>query len=80
MHILLSRNEFYGTLNCMHNWDYQKTRDQNTDPVWYLERMLTYGLGEEKLDRALLERHFTEIKIPEDTRAFFELLLWNKPF
>ena len=64
----------------MHNWDYPKTRNEKTDPIWYLERVLTYGLGDEKLNRKLLKQHFTDLKIPEHTRHFFELLLWQKPF
>lgn len=64
----------------MHNWDYPNNIDAQKNEVWYFERMLTYGLGGEKIDRAMLERNFDKLKIPETTRAFFELLLWNKPF
>ena len=64
----------------MHNWDYPKDTAASADPKWRLERLLTYGLGDEQLDREELKQHFEEIKIPPDTRAFFELLLWNKTF
>lgn len=64
----------------MHNWDYPKTEDLIKNKVWYLERLLTFGLNGEKIDKELLEKNFEKIKIPEDTRAFLELLLWNKPF
>lgn len=64
----------------MHNWDYPKNIDAQKNEVWYLERLLTYGLGGEKIDRKMLERNFDTIRIPDATRAFFELLLWNKPF
>lgn len=64
----------------MHNWDYPNTEELKQDEVWYLQRLLTYGLGGEKIDRKMLLRNFDAIKIPEDTRVFFELLLWNKPF
>lgn len=64
-------------------WDYKETEHQKqaaADPVWHLERLINYGLGEEKLDRKLLEKHFAELNIPKDRRGFLELLLWNKKF
>lgn len=64
----------------MHNWDYPKNKKLKENEVWYLERLLTHGITDEKIDRAMLERNFDLIKIPEHTRAFFELLLWNKLF
>lgn len=64
----------------MHNWDYPQDQRIQQNEVWYLERLLTHGITDEKIDRAMLERNFAAIKIPENTRAFFELLLWNKPF
>lgn len=67
-------------IRCMHNWDYPKNHYLKQDEVWYLERLLTHGITDEKIDRAMLERNFDVIKIPENTRIFFELLLWNKPF
>jgi len=66
----------------MHNWDYPKTKEQalRADKIWYLERLLTYGLGGEKIDRHILEENFTRLHIPEHTKAFLELILWNKAF
>ena len=64
----------------MHNWDYPRDEAMIHNEIWYLERLLTHGITNEKIDRAMLERNFDAIKIPEHTRAFFELLLWNKPF
>ena len=64
----------------MHNWDYPDNQALRQDEVWYLERLLTHGITNEKIDRAMLERNFDKIKIPDNTRALFELLLWNKPF
>lgn len=64
-------------------WDYGKTEYQKqamADPVWHLERLINHGLGEERIDRKLLEKHLVELKIPEDRRFFLELLLWNKKF
>lgn len=64
-------------------WDYTKTEYQKqaeADKKWQLERMINYGLGNEKLDRAILERYFKELKIPDDRRAFLEFILWGKKF
>lgn len=65
------------------SWDYQQTeydKQAEADPVWHLERMVNYGLDGRKINRSLLEKHFAQIRIPEDRRAFLELLLWNKKF
>ena len=56
----------------MHNWDYPKTKNLKNNEVWYLERLLTYGLNKEKINREMLERNFNKIKIPDNTRTF-----WN---
>ena len=64
-------------------WDYTTTEYQKqakADPKWHLERIINYGLGDEKIDRVLLEQHLKDLKIPDDRRAFLELLLWNKKF
>lgn len=66
----------------MHNWDYKNLKDTDwTDKnqaIWCLERMINYGLGEEKLKRELLEKYLPELKIQDNTRQFLELLLWPK--
>ena len=64
----------------MHNWDYPTTKDLLKNEVWHLERILNFGLGKEKIKRSMLERNFNKIKIPKDTRAFLELLLWDRQF
>ncbi|TSC72908.1 MAG: hypothetical protein G01um101470_262 [Parcubacteria group bacterium Gr01-1014_70] len=64
-------------------WDYIKeeyAKQQKADPVWNLERRLLYGLEGEKLNREEVKKHLRELHIPEDRKAFFEVLLWNKPF
>lgn len=64
-------------------WDYTQTeyrKQAKADPKWHLERLINYGLNNEKLDRKLLEKYLPELNIPENRRAFLELLLWNKPF
>jgi len=64
-------------------WDYNQTEYQKqakADPKWHLERLINYNLNGEKLDRKLLEKYLAELNIPDDKRAFLELLLWNKEF
>ncbi len=64
-------------------WDYTKTEYEKqaaANPKWHLERLLLYGMNGEKLDRELLTRYLAELKIPDNTRAFLELLLWGKQF
>lgn len=62
-------------------WDYTKTeyeKQAKADPKWHLERLINYGLNGEKIPHLLLEKHLSELKIPENRRTFLELLLWNK--
>ena len=64
-------------------WDYDDEAFQKqaaADPVWALERLILYGGSEVRLDRALLKQHLPQLNIPENRRAFLELLVWNKPF
>ncbi len=64
-------------------WDYQQKeydKQAKADPVWHLERLINYGLAGEKIKRDLLEKYFAKLRIPDDRRAFLELLLWNKKF
>ena len=64
----------------MHNWDYDQKTVDKADVIWKLERLLNYGLAGEKINQKELEENFNKIKIPENTRAFLELLIWNKQF
>ncbi|OHA02018.1 MAG: hypothetical protein A3C11_00040 [Candidatus Sungbacteria bacterium RIFCSPHIGHO2_02_FULL_49_12] len=64
-------------------WDYEKTEYEKqaaADEIWRLERLINYGLGEEKLDREEVRNALPYLNIPEERRAFLELLLWNKTF
>lgn len=64
-------------------WDYQKEEYQKqiiADPVWHLERLINYGLEGKKLNEKLLKKYLPQLKIPEERRAFLELILWNKAF
>jgi hypothetical protein len=64
-------------------WDYDKkeyAKQAGKDPIFRLERLINFGLGKEKIERKLLEKYIDKLKIPENRRAFLELLLWNKKF
>ena len=64
-------------------WDYTNEEYQKqatADQAWRLERMINYGTDGEKIDRKLLERYLPQLHIPDNRRAFLELLVWNKPF
>lgn len=64
-------------------WDYDKKEYEKqaaADPVWHLERLILYGTGDTKIRRDMLEKYLPQLTIPDDRRAFFELLLWNKKF
>ena len=63
------------------SWDYAASeyeKQATADERWRLERLINYGLGKEKLPRDSLERYLPTLKIPDDRRAFLELLLWGK--
>ncbi len=64
-------------------WDYTAdayaTQAQH-DPVWALERLITFGLHGTRIDRTLLKQYIGQLRIPDDRRAFLDLLLWNRPF
>lgn len=64
-------------------WDYDEKeykKQAKADPVWHLERLINYGLGKEKIDKNLLIKYFDKLKIPENRKAFLELILWDKKF
>ena len=67
-------------------WDYTETEYQKqakADPVWELERIICYGVPDweqKKIKVEVLKKYFHQLRIPDDRKAFLELLLWNKPF
>ena len=64
-------------------WDYDQDAYQKqakADPVWHLNRLLTYGTDTEKFDRAVLKKYWPQLRMTNDQKAFLELLLWHKPF
>lgn len=59
-------------------WDYTEKeyrKQADADEVWRLERLINYGFRGEKLNRETLARNLARLRIPEDRRAFLELLL-----
>jgi len=64
-------------------WDYEVAEYEMqaaSDELWRWERLINYGLGGEKLDREAIRRALPLLRIPEDRRAFLELLLWDRKF
>lgn len=65
-------------------WDYDKTeyeQQADFDEVWRLERLIKYGPERgEKINKETLRKNWPKLKIPDDHRAFLELLLWNRKF
>ncbi|MBU2578973.1 hypothetical protein KKA09_02550 [Patescibacteria group bacterium] len=64
-------------------WDYTKTeydKQAKADPIWRFERLINYGLNGTKLNADELKKYLPQLRIPQNRRAFLELLLWNKPF
>lgn len=64
-------------------WDYQQIeyeKQAKADPIWHLERLINYGINDKKINREMLKKYLHQLKIPQERRAFLELLLWNKPF
>lgn len=62
-------------------WDYaekEETKQAAADPKWFLERLINHGLKDQKIDRALLTRYFTELNMPDDRRVFLAAILWDK--
>ena len=62
-------------------WDYTKKaykEQADKDIIWALERQINYGEGPKKLDRKLLKKYLSKLKIPENRRNFLKLIVWNK--
>jgi len=43
--------------------------------IWKLEQLINFGLGEEKLDKKKLKKHFSELNIDREKRRYLEFLL-----
>ena len=67
----------------MYNWSTdtkELKKDKKKYAIWRLEQLVNFGLGKEKIERKVLEKYLHKLKIPENRRAFLELILWNKKF
>lgn len=59
-------------------WDYGKKeyeKQKKNDPLWHLERLVNYGLENEKINKQFLEKHLDDINVPENRRDFLKLIL-----
>lgn len=62
-------------------WDYTKTeyeKQKTADPKWHLERLVLYGLQGEKIRKDALKAHLQDLHIPEERKAFLELLVHGR--
>lgn len=64
-------------------WDYDDRnykKQAAADVQWRLERAINFGVGKTKLNRELVKQYLPKLNIPENRKAFLELLLWDKKF
>ncbi len=62
----------------MYNWSTDtKTLQNNPEQyaIWKLEQMVNFGIGEEKLDAALLRQHIDILAIDPARKQYLRLLL-----
>lgn len=66
----------------MYNWSVDEKAMRHADPegyqIWRLGQLINYGLGGEKLDRALLKKYWNRFSFDRATRAYLAFLLWPK--
>lgn len=63
----------------MYNWsvDEEKLKkDPEAYEIWRLEQLINYGLGDEKLDRNLVVKHWDELFMDPLTKQYLKFLLW----
>lgn len=65
----------------MYNWSVD-IKSLNKDPksaeIWRLEQAINFGLNGEKLNRALIKKHWNRLRLDPARKKFFKLLLWRK--
>ncbi len=64
-------------------WDYDKKAFQKqakSNFRFFFERALAGAAGKVLLKKTLLKKHWKELNMPEGTRAFLDLIVWNKKF
>jgi len=66
----------------MYNWSVDEKKFKREDPegykIWKLERMINWGLGDEKISERLLRKHWKKLYLDPETKKFLEFLLWPK--
>ncbi len=64
----------------MYNWSVDEEAFKKADPeghaIWRLEQMINYGLGGEKLNEALVRKHWEKLYLDSPTKHYLEFLLW----
>lgn len=89
MHVHIKKETFGSPAGCwktcytylaMHLWDYDRKTIKNTPHTirWQLERMIQFGTGGKKINKALLRKHFPLLRIDPKKREFLHFLLWHK--
>ncbi len=65
----------------MYNWSVD-IRSLNKSPrsaeIWKLEQSINFGLNGEKLNRALVMKHWDRLHLDPARKKFLKFLLWPK--
>lgn len=65
----------------MYNWSVD-IRSLNKSPrsaeIWKLEQSINFGLNGEKLNKALVRKHWDRLHIDPARKKFLKFLLWPK--
>lgn len=64
----------------MYNWTVNTTRLKKNPEAygkWHLEQMINFGLGDEKISRSLLKKHWKYLTIDPSKKNYLEFLLWG---
>ena len=62
----------------MKNWSTntkELKKNKNKFIIWKLEQLINFGLGKDKIDRNLLNKHWNSIDIDPLKRKFLSLIL-----
>ncbi len=63
----------------MINWDYDLPKDwkprTNGEWIWYLTRLVNYGLKGERIDVKILKKYFPYLKADPTKKAFLKFIL-----
>ncbi|OGH11766.1 MAG: hypothetical protein A2857_04710 [Candidatus Levybacteria bacterium RIFCSPHIGHO2_01_FULL_36_15] len=65
----------------MYNWN-TDTKELEKNPeeytIWKLEQLINYGLDGEKLNRNILIRYWSKLRIDPIYKEYLHFLLWPK--